>query len=1040
MTSSEGSQDLISTPDRRVRVFVSSTLGELAPERSAARTAIESLHLTPVMFELSARSHPADHVYRDYLAQSDVFVGIYWESYGWIAPGATASGLELELAQGTDKPRLVYLKEPAPDRDPRLTALIEGLWAGGVATKSVTGAEDLADQLAQDLALLLSDRFERDTRDLPQGTVTFVFGDVEGSTAALDRHGAAYEHLLRRFRRDAAEIVRAAGGRLIQTEGDGYFAVFTDPDAALRSSVEMQRVATGYPDPGPLAIRFGIHSGRGAIMDGEYVGIDVHKASRLAAAAHGGQVILSAAARALVSGTQPPGFEDLGWFRLRGIARPERLFRLTHGESGEASRAPRAEAVSAARIPAPLSSIVGREADIDAIATALTDGVRLLSLIGPGGIGKTRLAVAVAQILQTGYRGSIGFVDLTSVSDPGQVAAHIAETLGRPVEGTAGAEDVVVDELRERPFLLILDNFEQVTPAAIMVSRLLERLPNLQILVTTRVALRISGEQVYPVSPLGLPPGDADRDAIAGNPAVRLLVERAHEIRPGLNLTDSNADVLAELVRRLDGIPLAIELAAARLRLMGPSDLVERMGSAIDIGAGGADLPDRQRTMRAAIDWSIRLLSDTEKTVFRRLGVFPGGFSLDAAEAVASEETGTVMAALETLVAHSLVRTDDTEAGEVELSLLGPLRDYALAMLDESDERQEASARHAGYYLAALDPYPRGIGVGLERWARRVRRDWANLRLAVGWCMDHSRYGEVAEVVAALWPFVFLESRYTEALGWLDWVRPGLDGVDRRTAGYVLYADSLFRLETGDFAGSRDSASAALEISRAIGDAELEGLAHLELGSALPAFGIDQPEIHEHLSRAEAIFRRRTDSANVAYILAVKMSYLAARGDLAGARGAAEEMLVVGERVEALPVVPQAHTFLAFIALAEDDLPEAERRLDTACRAIREAPSREVLTYLLDAFGWLGLRQNRPIPAMTAVGASEGLRERLGLTMWPVAAMQVGMLTQLADSVMDLDAQAARRSGRELHPSLALDLVRNELIGHGSSPISRLAG
>jgi class 3 adenylate cyclase len=339
------------------------------------------------MFEMGARDHAAEKVYRDYLAQSDIFVAIYWQSYGWIAPDRELSGLEDELLLAGDKPRLIYIKEPAPDRDERLTAMIESVRESGAATKSIASPDDLADQLSDDIAHLLSEQFSAPGRQLPTGTVTFMFADVEGSTPMLEKFGEAYSELLVRFRRDSQELIEGAGGTLVKTEGDGIFAVFPSADIGLRAAVAAQRTYQAYPHPGPLRVRIGLHSGTGVVVDGDYAGLDVHRAARVGSAASGGQILMSSSTRELIREWQVASVTDLGWFELKGISRPEHLHQVNVSDLGTEFPPVRATPSARARVPRQLTSIVGREKDIDAVA-ALVEGTRLVTLTAQAGLGK----------------------------------------------------------------------------------------------------------------------------------------------------------------------------------------------------------------------------------------------------------------------------------------------------------------------------------------------------------------------------------------------------------------------------------------------------------------------------------------------------------------------------------------------------------------------------------------------------------------------------------------------------------------------------
>lgn len=1014
---------MLRTPDRRLRVFVSSTLGELAAERLAARRAIESLNLIPVMFDLGARDHPPQLVYRDYLQQSDIFIGIYWQSYGQPVPGSDRSGLEEELLLAAQKPRLIYLKEPSPERDDRLGSLIEQVWQSGVSTTNVTGTEDLADRIISDLALLLSERFERAIKNLPVGTVTFFFADIEDSTPNLEHHGEGYADLLARFRRESEDLITRSGGAPVKSDGDGLFAVFAEAETAIKAAFAAQRLYLSYPPPGPLKVRIGLHTGRGVVVDGDYVGLDVHRAARVGAAGHGGQILVSAPTRELLRSMGDFGLVDLGWYDLKGLSRPEHLHQANG--TGLPVDFPRLRASSSDRshLPRQITALIGRENDIAAIASLLAAGERLITLTGPGGIGKSRLAVAAAEEAESQFREGIRFVSLASVSEPERVADAIAMGIGRNIEGVAHPEEVIIDELSDRPLLLIVDNFEQVVGAASLLQTLLERLPQLQIVVTSRISLQLSGEREYPVQPLQLPDADNDPNQVGESPAVRLLLARARSVRPDLVLTSDNSSAVARLVRRLDGIPLAIELAAARLRLLDPGEALKRLDSALDL-PGAVDLPPRQRTLRAAIDWSHQLLGNSEQSLLRRLGVFVDGWTLESAEIIArGGDVSDVASALDTLAAHSLIRLETSPLGTVRMRLLGPILDYARERLGESGERDQIEARHARFFGSWVEAYPRGPDMSLSDWETRTSGEWGNIRQAIIWSVEHADHQLLAGLLTSLWPILWQRDRTEETRTWLDQIRPNLTSMPASVQGKVFHVDGFFAQEAGDYQHACAQGFKALEIANETEDQDLAAHARLLLAGSLPGIDPKDDRVLGLINEAADIFRLLDDYVSVAYALNYLCSYHASRGELDAARRAIEQALVIAEQIEVLPIRAQSYSALAFVDLLSGDFLGAEDALTNALEALAKTPNREVLSYVLDGYGWWALAQGREIAGMTAIGAAEGVRSRVGLRTWPLTTAQISLLSRLADSYEDPEAQAARKAGRDLTPEAALAVV-----------------
>ena len=543
-----------------------------------------------------------------------------------------------------------------------------------------------------------------DAGETPTGTVTFLFSDIEGSTRLVQSLGDRYPELLDHHQRLLRLAFAGRGGVVVGTEGDSFFVVFPGASQALAAALEAQHALEDYPWPegGRVRVRIGLHTGEGTLGGGSYVGVDVHRAARIAAAGHGGQVLVSDSTRALVHHTLPEGvvLRDLGEHRLKDLLKPERIFQAVDPKLS--SEFPPLTTLSHRpnNLPTQTSEFVGRKAELRAIRDLMdAPGVRLLTLIGPGGTGKTRLALQAAADQTERWEDGLYFVDLSPVRDADAAFEAVLRAVGLTGAGHQQPLEVLSEHLRTRHMVLLLDNLEQVIDAADGVADLLQRCPDLKVLVTSREALRVRGEQLFDVPPLALPERSVTATAatLADYEAVRLFVERARQARPSFELTDDNAAAVGEICARLDGLPLTIELAAARLKLFSPHELRDRLRDHLEILSGGSrDLPARQQTLRSTIEWSDNLLDAEERAIFRLLSVF-SSTRVEAVEEVATRidalRGASVLERLMSLVDKSLVRSVE-DADRRRLSMLETIREYAAERLDE-EAALSSAARHA---------------------------------------------------------------------------------------------------------------------------------------------------------------------------------------------------------------------------------------------------------------------------------------------------------------------------------------------------------
>jgi len=814
--------DVIRTPDQRVRVFISSALQELATERHAVRDAVRRLRLVPVMFELGARSHPPRPVYRAYLAQSQVFVGIYWQSYGWVAPGEQVSGLEDEYELSAGMPRLIYVKSPAPDREPRLTELLARIRdAGEVSYQHFSGISELRRLVEDDLAVLLSERFE--------------------------------------------------------------------------------------------------------------------------------------------------------------MARPH------EDATGEAA--------PAGALPVPATPLLGREEEVAAIEDLVVkEGVRLVTLTGPGGVGKSRLMVEAARRLGPGFADGARFVDLAAVSAADLVAATIAAGLG--LNTSAGLLIADLESyLRARRLLLALDNFEQVMDGAPLLAELLAVAPGLVVLVTSRTVLRLSGEHDFPVPPLPLPPADVALDPadLQRYASVGVFTERAHAAAPDFELTAGNAAAVAEICRRLDGLPLAIELAAARVRLLPPQALLTRLDERFSLLTGGArDLPARQRTLRNTLDWSFGLLSAGEQALFARLGVFAGSFSLPAAEAIGGDSV-SVMDTLGALVDSSLVRAE-TRGGEPRFTLLETIREYALERLREGGDWTGAHGRHAAYFMALGEPDDADLtGPGQFAWLDRLETEHDNLLAAMSWLVDRGPLEQAVHLFLVTWRFWWLHGHATEFARVGGQLVSGSSGLPPREQAMALTGAGFILIANGDAVQGQLVFEQSLAPYRQVSDrlGVMLNAVVLAVLSHLAAIRRDYAGASELVNEGRAMLRAlgADDLAGydrLQYLLtsALLDNFLGqvrlGQHDYAGAARLFADGLAAGRRSsDPIPVLVSLYD-LALASQAQDDPAGAQGHLGEGVTLAATTGDETSVGYYLEAMAAVAGQRDDPQRAVRLLAAAHSLLEARG--------------------------------------------------------------
>ena len=851
--------------------------------------------------------------------------------------------------------------------------------------------------------------------DHPSGTVTFLFTDIEGSTALWERDQKAMAAAVARHLALLRTAAEAHVGVVFKVVGDAVQAAFPTAPDAVAATLDAQRalLKEGWPEAiGPPHVRMALHTAAATPQDGDYLAPGLNRLARLLAASHGGQVLLSLATQDLARDTLPPGasLRDLGAHPLRDLYRPERVFQLLHPDLPADFPPIRTLATHPNNLPLQPTPFLGREDQVTRITDLLhDDDVRLLTVTGPGGVGKTRLALQAAADLLEDFADGVWFVDLSALHDPALVPLDIASVLGVRVEGSS-LTDRLVSTLEGQRLLLVLDNFERVVEATQLISDLLAQVPGLKVLITSRTPLHAYGEREYPLSPLPLPdPAHLPSlEVMSQYEAVRLFIARAQAVKPDFSVTTANAPAVAEICFRLDGLPLAIELAAALVKMLPPQALLKRLEKRLPLLTGGArTLPARQQTMRNTVAWSHDLLSSDEQVLFRRLAVFPGGFTIDAAEAVASPDGGLeIFAGLSSLVDKSLLRQEEGVEGEPRFRMLETVREYGLERLDAGSEGDAVLYRHAAYFAGLVDGAytERDLWLAVAATLDRFEPDIDNFRGAMAWAEQSGEAKTGLMLAFTFGQLVFHRGHLAEGRDRLTRFLT-LDAiVPIRVRARAMCLLGWMALFQGDTDAAEQAASQSVELAAT--EAPILCLALNLLGCVLWDRGMSD-KAQQRFEEALAIARSDPNADDLSSLILNDIGLLAQQqGRYQEAREAYEAASVA---LPSVGVSSAQMTFvgnLAHLAWEEGDHQRSARLIRESLDLGQSVRNAFFVAAILRAVARHALATGRPYEAARLLGAAETLRRRTGALVDPqVVTEHLALVTQtrelLGEAAMD---------------------------------------
>jgi predicted ATPase/class 3 adenylate cyclase len=843
------------------------------------------------------------------------------------------------------------------------------------------------------------------TRSLPTGTVTFVFTDIEGSTKLLRAVGERYPRLLARHHEIVREQIARNGGVEVSTDGDAFFVAFASASPAVQFAIDAQHALAAEPWIGDSSVRVraGIHTGTGELLGDTYVGIDVHRAARIAASAHGGQIVVSEATRQLLDAAAGTALRDLGEFELKDLPEPARLYQVV--ADGLRIDFPPLRTLDARRgnVPEATSRFVGRDAEVAAVLDLLETS-RLVTLTGPGGTGKSRLSLEVARRTAGEYPDGAWFVALETVREPELVVTHISSALGVPEESGRAPIDVLRDYIGRKQLLIVLDNLEQVVAAGKSIGDLVASAPGLKAVASSREPLRVRGEQEFPVPPL------------PSASATELFVDRARRVQPDFDPGAADLGAIAEITDAIDGLPLAVELAAARVRLLTPSEIRDRLGDRLKLLSGGTrDAADRQRTIRGAIDWSYDLLAPDERTFFERMAVFAGHPTLVAISAVvdpSAELDFDAADGVELLLEKSLlVRT--TEGGDSRFGFLQTVREYALEKLEGGGDVDLLRRRHAQFYATYAERIrPELVGSDPAPHFARLEADQPEFRALVEWSIAAGEPAIGMRACSAIWRFWQHHGHLAEGRALLESLLAASDEKDSRAFADAQTALGGVAYWQNDVDAAHEAYRRALAVNRGLGDAGPLASSLYDISFPMAIQG-DAQGGRAALDEALKLYQEIGDEQAIALVQEA-MAVIALRlGDVATAR-TIEQEVVAGYRRRGLQFkISDGLALLSAVCLLDNDVAGARAAIGESATIARGIGDRSAWATHLQIGALVALREGRPEDAAVLCGAYLHLDEKLGESLKPAVALGIrDPVDELRDTIRADDLEKWLADGR----------------------------